>query len=107
MLHFLSSISCPLNTAGKVLGSVTMVFGIMIMALPVSILTQNFTEYDDNIYHHVIRAGEDEYDENAVSGSGSFSSFMAAGQNAFLNGTINFIGHFSTTQQSVSDMSLM
>ena len=51
-----------------------MVFGIMIMALPVSILTQNFAEYEDNIYHHVIHADEDEYDENAVRGSGSFSS---------------------------------
>jgi hypothetical protein len=33
-----------MTLVGKLLGSVTVLFGVMVLALPVSILVQNFTE---------------------------------------------------------------
>ena len=36
-----------LFTVGRVIGSITVVVGVMVLALPVSILVQNFTEQMD------------------------------------------------------------
>ena len=44
---------------GRILGSVTIMFGVMILALPVSILTQNFTEHDDQNYDELVQESID------------------------------------------------
>ena len=38
----------PTTTIGKIVGSLTIVFGVMMLALPISILTQNFADHDDH-----------------------------------------------------------
>ena len=38
----------PTSTVGRILASITVVLGVMILSLPVSILVQNFTEHADD-----------------------------------------------------------